>query len=1501
MCSPLIACVCPPPPSPSARLPVQRALARLRLRVPAGAGTRNSGAALRPTADGLDGTPASDDAIERGERGVLARSLGWSRNWRLATDCVVRARSALRCAALLLPKSPLPHRRLTAIHSAMHKPATANAAAVHTPAAAAGHEATSAAESARATAAPASAAAACSSSPACVAGLLPFHWSIVRSLQREDGLVILGRGLGVQRVWLGVMHTHSNSGSSGRSSSALGSTPHLDPAVVASAASASASAGASASPELVFLLNFGDDLVSWLNEQLQSAPAAGPHPSACRVIRSINNEYSAADRSSLYLQGGLLSITSRILTVDLLNGLIAPDLICGFCVHDAHDVSEASPEAFILRIWRKKNKTGWIKAMTDDAAACSRGAARGAAGGASFGGLESMMKALFLRKVWLFPRFTISVSESLNPSTDTSSSSSSVPRRFSLDIVELHQPFSELMSGVQSALVEVIDTLITQLKRENQHLAGYEHTAQHRSGGATGPAMGAGADSATSRTLQSLNLSIEAGLLRNFESILRSELTPIQHKLSSKTRSILADLSALRSAISYLINYDCVTFYRYLLLAKSSAVNSPSGHSTWLLSDSAERLFKLAKQRLYTYQPAASPSALLSMIAKRDELALKAKHAQAKTKLQPSCRGRVGGVSGSGASASDAMELSSDDDDATPVAAHAATVAATAASAAVLHASHDSIHLVLEENPKWSLLVDTLEEIEQDVQKRAQTMQAQCRNEQSAQIMRGVKMETTSRDAAMPGPPFAVPLSFGRTLVLVRDSRTATFLTRLLSIGGRSLLLNYWKRYLFSLKLHKRNLANAPGSGPSAAPSGWMAAAAAAAAASASASSSAPPISAAASSSSLPSPPMSVQFAQFQRESALLKQELDAMVQEEEFERFALKQRYANETIRAHTAQDEKQRADRQREEDAPFDLGDQAVPAKRPSASVRPNAAASTAALSVSATSIESLEREVDEQMQLPSELNPPSNLAANAAAAPDRSSTLQSPPQLVMEPRADTRGKRGPKASTATGKRRKVDPPGQPPVDGEATEHSDDEAPPSAAASPSSVDAGDIDADLLLDDEEAQAEAAAVASVASSSAPATASAASVGGMLGGSSSLLFDRSDFSITDARFQMSSVHANTPNAPATSPFFPAAPLPDVPSAASLSSSSTVSVLPSFHVLVHPMQGVHSLLSRYCPEYVILFDPDIASIRELELFQSLPSTDWQLHVYFLCYSNSIEETRYVSSIEQENKAFESLIQTKKNMLIPLDQDGKMSAPDAHTPTKEDRKAASLYEDGTRNATYEAYAATLPTASDTRRGGSSHETAGVILVDVREFRSSLPSQLHAAHLVVHPLTLEIADYILTPTLAVERKSLPDLIGSLASGRLYKQMESAIRYYKTPVLLIEFDRSRPFMLQSPADLPSEISNKNVLSKLVLLVLHFPQMRLVWSRDSHATARIFIALKQKQQQPTIEQAVVAHSHHAKTTQAGYEFGQTDEAALTCVVRCPCCLTLLCCVVWCGV
>lgn len=63
-----------------------------------------------------------------------------------------------------------------------------------------------------------------------------------------------------------------------------------------------------------------------------------------------------------------------------------------------------------------------------------------------------------------------------------------------------------------------------------------------------------------------------------------------------------------------------------------------------------------------------------------------------------------------------------------------------------------------------------------------------------------------------------------------------------------------------------------------------------------------------------------------------------------------------------------------------------------------------------------------------------------------------------------------------------------------------------------------------------------------------------------------------------------------------------------------------------------------------------------------------------------------------------------------------------------------------------------------------------------------------------------------MLSPEMCVERKSLSDLRGSLASGRLYHQAEAMSRHYTTPILLIEFERDKAFALHSPSDISQDI-----------------------------------------------------------------------------------------------
>ena len=56
--------------------------------------------------------------------------------------------------------------------------------------------------------------------------------------------------------------------------------------------------------------------------------------------------------------------------------------------------------------------------------------------------------------------------------------------------------------------------------------------------------------------------------------------------------------------------------------------------------------------------------------------------------------------------------------------------------------------------------------------------------------------------------------------------------------------------------------------------------------------------------------------------------------------------------------------------------------------------------------------------------------------------------------------------------------------------------------------------------------------------------------------------------------------------------------------------------------------------------------------------------------------------------------------------------------------------------------------------------------------------------------------------------------------------------------------------MQQSPSELADDISGNSLGARLALLALHFPRLRMIWSRSLHATVDIFRALKAHQDEP---------------------------------------------------
>ncbi|KAF8201952.1 hypothetical protein K438DRAFT_1821001 [Mycena galopus ATCC 62051] len=317
-------------------------------------------------------------------------------------------------------------------------------------------------------------------------------------------------------------------------------------------------------------------------------------------------------------------------------------------------------------------------------------------------------------------------------------------------------------------------------------------------------------------------------------------------------------------------------------------------------------------------------------------------------------------------------------------------------------------------------------------------------------------------------------------------------------------------------------------------------------------------------------------------------------------------------------------------------------------------------------------------------------------------------------------------------------------------------------------------------------------------------------------------------------------------------------------------------PQQTVLVRPYSDDTDdrMLAELQPRFIVMYEPNMDFIRRIEVYRS-SNPGLSLRVYHMIYGNSCEEHKYLAGIRKEKDSFQRLIKERGSMLLPIFEDRG-------------------------DARGEAIIKTISTRIAGGRRELSKEPSQVI-VDMREFRSTLPSLLHASNVLVIPATLTVGDYILTPDICVERKSLPDLISSFNSGRLYTQCELMSVHYKHPILLIEFEEDKAFSLEVVSEIKSHAkptgkyppkksggdpeqpsqASPMLQSKLVLLMLSFPRVRIIWASSPYATAEIFADLKASAPEPDPRKAIAVGAE--EDPDAGAGINAAAEELLSCL------------------
>eukprot|EP01080_Neovahlkampfia_damariscottae_P001747 gene1747-516_t len=329
--------------------------------------------------------------------------------------------------------------------------------------------------------------------------MLEFQKTILSETIKEDGLLIISKGLGIDEITMNVIKGYSD--------------PH----------------------QLVFVLNLKDEEIQNYIERLRSAGVPQN-----LIPKIINNEFPQKERRQVYLDGGCLFVTSRILIVDILNHRVPLNLVSGLVICNAHTIIENSNEAFIMSLLKQKNPKIFIKAFTENEYKFV----------SEFTALQKMMKMMFIENLFLWPRFHEEIVKVLDKNTP--------------EVVEVTMKLTSNMSIIQDSIVDLIKSTLNEIKKINSDV-----------------------------DIDLTELTFENYLTRNFDRTIRNQID----KLGKKTKGYLDDLKTLRHILFLLLRYDCFGFYSYLESFRLSQ-GVDSNPANWLLTDEAQVIYSYAKSRV---------------------------------------------------------------------------------------------------------------------------------------------------------------------------------------------------------------------------------------------------------------------------------------------------------------------------------------------------------------------------------------------------------------------------------------------------------------------------------------------------------------------------------------------------------------------------------------------------------------------------------------------------------------------------------------------------------------------------------------------------------------------------------------------------------------------------------------------------------------------------------------------------------------------------------------
>ncbi|MDI9610492.1 MAG: DEAD/DEAH box helicase [Archaeoglobales archaeon] len=140
--------------------------------------------------------------------------------------------------------------------------------------------------------------------------------------------------------------------------------------------------------------------------------------------------------------------------------------------------------------------------------------------------------------------------------------------------------------------------------------------------------------------------------------------------------------------------------------------------------------------------------------------------------------------------------------------------------------------------------------------------------------------------------------------------------------------------------------------------------------------------------------------------------------------------------------------------------------------------------------------------------------------------------------------------------------------------------------------------------------------------------------------------------------------------------------------------------------------------------------------------------------------------------------------------------------------------------------------------------------ILVDSREMRSEVVKILRELGTNLEVKNLEVADYVLSDRVAIERKTVDDFVDSLISDRLFPQILK-LKSYPRPVIVLEGE-----------NMFRRAVHPNAIRGAIAAIVTDFGIPMIFTKDERETAEFMIAIAKREQEEKRREVV---EHYGKT------------------------------------